>query len=75
MIDGDTVRVRASVWFGLTVEVDVRLAGIDARDALHVMLGNGRVVLRDVCYGQYAGRVMVRIAAPNGDDAGEHLRA
>jgi len=48
---------------------------VDARDALHVMLGNGRVVLRDVCYGQYAGRVMVRIAAPNGDDAGEHLRA
>ncbi|MDC0987602.1 hypothetical protein OAS67_10150 [Alphaproteobacteria bacterium] len=27
VIDGDTVRVRASVWFGLLVEVDVRLAG------------------------------------------------
>jgi hypothetical protein len=39
------------------------------------MLGNGRVVLRDVCYGQYVGRVMVRIAAPNGDEAGEYLRA
>jgi hypothetical protein len=33
------------------------------------------MVLRDVCYGQYAGRVMVRIATPNGDDAGEMLWA
>jgi endonuclease YncB( thermonuclease family) len=30
VIDGDTVRVRALVWLGSTVEVDVRLAGIDA---------------------------------------------
>ena len=30
VIDGDTVRVRATVWLGSTVEVVVRLAGIDA---------------------------------------------
>jgi micrococcal nuclease len=92
VIDGDTVRVRASVWLGSTVEVDVRLAGIDApelrgrcarekqlaadaRDALRLMLGGGPVALRDVRYGKYAGRVVARIVAANGDDAGEHLRA
>jgi micrococcal nuclease len=30
VIDGDTVRVRATIWLGSTVEIDVRLAGIDA---------------------------------------------
>ena len=92
VIDGDTVRVRATVWLGSTVDVDVRLAGIDApelrgrcarekqlaataRDALRVMLGDGPVALRDVRYGKYAGRVVARIMAPNGDDAADALRA
>lgn len=30
VVDGDTLAVRARIWLGQTVEVDVRLAGIDA---------------------------------------------
>ena len=30
VVDGDTLLVRAEIWLGQTVEVDVRLAGIDA---------------------------------------------
>ena len=30
VIDGDTIRVRARVWLDQTVDVSVRLAGIDA---------------------------------------------
>ncbi|HEX7775562.1 MAG TPA: thermonuclease family protein [Parvibaculum sp.] len=30
VVDGDTLAVRAKIWLGQTVEVDVRLAGIDA---------------------------------------------
>lgn len=30
VVDGDTLKVRAKIWLGQTVEVDVRLAGIDA---------------------------------------------
>jgi endonuclease YncB( thermonuclease family) len=30
VIDGDTLAVRAKIWLGQTVEIDVRLAGIDA---------------------------------------------
>ena len=30
VVDGDTLAVRAQIWLGQTVEVDVRLAGIDA---------------------------------------------
>ncbi len=29
VIDGDTLRVRARIWLGTEVEIDVRLAGID----------------------------------------------
>lgn len=91
VIDGDTVRVRATVWLGSTVEIDVRLAGIDApemrgrcarekilaasaRDALLYMLGDGPVALRDVRYGKYAGRVIARIAAPDGRDVSQIMR-
>lgn len=30
VVDGDTLAVRAEIWLGQTVDVDVRLAGIDA---------------------------------------------
>jgi endonuclease YncB( thermonuclease family) len=30
VVDGDTLKVQAKIWLGQTVEVDVRLAGIDA---------------------------------------------
>lgn len=30
VIDGDTLRVRAHIWLGQTVEVSVRIAGVDA---------------------------------------------
>ncbi|MBL4720678.1 MAG: thermonuclease family protein [Alphaproteobacteria bacterium] len=92
VIDGDTVRVRATVWLGSTVEIDVRLAGIDApeirgrcarekqlaasaRDALLFMLGDGPIVLHDVRYGKYAGRVIARIIAADGRDVSETLQA
>lgn len=81
VIDGDTVRVRATVWLGSTVEVDVRLAGIDApelrgRCAREKQLAaSARAALRDVRYGKFAGRVVARIMAPNGDDAADVLRA
>jgi len=30
VVDGDTLAVKAEIWLGQTVEIDVRLAGIDA---------------------------------------------
>jgi endonuclease YncB( thermonuclease family) len=30
VVDGDTLAVRAKIWLGQTIEIDVRLAGIDA---------------------------------------------
>jgi len=30
VVDGDTLKVKAEIWLGQTVEVEVRLAGIDA---------------------------------------------
>lgn len=68
VIDGDTVRVRASVWFGLTVEVDVRLAGADAPE----MRGRctrekivGRCARRVACdAGERPGGVARRVLRP-----------
>ncbi|MEN6541505.1 thermonuclease family protein [Parvibaculum sp.] len=30
VVDGDTLKVKAEIWLGQTVEVEVRLAGVDA---------------------------------------------
>ena len=35
VIDGDTVKVRATIWVGQEVDVAVRLAGVDAPELFH----------------------------------------
>ncbi len=82
--DGDTITVRARVWLGQDIEVSVRLDGIDtpelrgkcedekelarkAREFL-IKLAGDTVMLRDIHYGKYAGRVIARVLTEDGED-------
>ena len=82
--DGDTMTVRARIWLGQEVEIKVRLDGIDtpelrgkcegekalakkARDFL-VKLAGRTVMLRDIRYGKYAGRVVAKVFSESGED-------
>ncbi len=82
--DGDTITVRARIWLGQDIEVSVRLDGIDtpelrgkcedekklaqkARDFL-IKLAGDTVMLRDIHYGKYAGRVIARVLTEDGED-------
>ena len=82
--DGDTITVRARIWLGQAVETQVRLDGIDtpelrgkcedekklaqkARDFL-IKLAGDTVMLRDIHYGKYAGRVIARVLTEDGED-------
>ncbi|MEE8392870.1 MAG: thermonuclease family protein [Rhodospirillales bacterium] len=49
----------------------------DARDLVRQMLGReGEVVLSDIHYGKYAGRVVARVDTPDGEDfSGALIRA
>ncbi len=46
-----------------------------ARDALAALVADGPVVLTDIRYGTYAGRVVARVATADGVDAGAPLLA
>ena len=46
-----------------------------AGERLEALLAGGRAVLRDVRYGKYAGRVLARVATPEGVDVGTALIA
>ncbi len=91
VIDGDTLALRLRVWLGTRVETRVRIAGIDtpemrgrceaerraaraARERLVALVDAG-VVLRDIAYGKYAGRVVARVLLPDGRDVAALLIA
>ena len=53
-------------------ERERRLA-LKARDWVVSLAAGGRVILRDIQYGKYAGRVVARVAAPGGEDFSRSL--
>ena len=83
VIDGDTLRVRAHIWLGHSVEVSVRVRGIDAPEirgkcaserslaaqakSAAASLVGKRVLLRDVGPDKYAGRVVATVETATGD--------
>jgi endonuclease YncB( thermonuclease family) len=91
VIDGDTLSVAARVWLGQEIAIRVRLAGVDAPEikgdcaherrlaleAKHFLeaLAGIPVVLHDIRYGKYAGRVLARVETAAGDDLGAALLA
>jgi len=44
-----------------------------ARDLIITVTGNGQVILRDIQYGKYAGRVVARVLTPAGRDFSQVL--
>lgn len=50
-----------------------RRAAAAARDFIRSLGSGGRVVLRDIQYGKYAGRVVARVETPAGADFAEAL--
>lgn len=87
--DGDTVRVEASMWPGLTWRGSVRVDGVDtpelrgkcevekvkAKAARDFVRARigKRVLLVNVRKGKYAGRVVARVKLANGSDLTELL--
>ena len=53
-------------------ERERRLA-LKARDWVISLAGGGKVILRDIQYGKYAGRVVARVEAPDGEDFSRSL--
>jgi micrococcal nuclease len=81
VVDGDTLEVRARIWLGQDMTVRVRLAGVNtpekrsrceeekalaekARAFVTERIGQG-VVLRNIHYGKWAGRVVAQVDAGN----------
>lgn len=50
-----------------------RLLAARARDLLAAMIGDYDVVLTDIRYGKYAGRVVARVYSPEGEDVAAAL--
>jgi endonuclease YncB( thermonuclease family) len=90
-VDGDTLRVRADIWPGISARSLVRLRGIDApelrgkcpgeraaaraaRAALALLAGD-RVALSAIAPDKYSGRVLARVATPDGRDLAQALVA
>ena len=90
VIDGDTIVVRARIWLGQDIDIQVRLDGIDApemkgkcenerrlavkaRDLIISMTAGGIVVLRQIHYGKYAGRVVARVHSRDDKDFSKAL--
>lgn len=87
--DGDTVKVEAAMWPGLTWTGSVRIQGVDtpelrgkcagekrkARAARDFVKGRvgKRVMLLNVKKGKYAGRVVARVRLADGTDLTELL--
>lgn len=53
-------------------ERERRLA-LKARDWVVALAAGGRVILRDIQYGKYAGRVVARVESPDGEDFSRSL--
>ncbi len=90
VIDGDTIVVRARIWLGQDIDIQVRLDGVDApemkgkcenerrlavraRDLIISMTAGDVVVLRQIHYGKYAGRVVARVTSPDDKDFSKAL--
>ena len=87
--DGDTVRVEASMWPGLTWTGSVRVEGVDTPELRGKCEGEKRkavaardfvrehvgrsITLMNVKKGKYAGRVVARIRLADGSDLTELL--
>ena len=87
--DGDTVKVEADIWPGLTWKGSVRVDGVDTPELRGKCDGEKRkavaarefvrervgkrVTLVNVRKGKYAGRVVARIRLPDGTDLTEIL--
>ena len=52
-----------------------RALAVAARDFVRARVGGAAVVLTDVRYGKYAGRVLARVRAPGGEDLSAALIA
>jgi endonuclease YncB( thermonuclease family) len=50
-----------------------RRLALKARDLIVEFTGNGQVILRDIQYGKYAGRVVARVLTQDGRDFSEAL--
>lgn len=89
VVDGDTVEVEAQIWLGQTVQTAVRLRGVDtpelrgkcadervkaqaARDLLAARVGP-QVMLLDVGFDKYGGRVVARLHSLRGQDMAAEL--
>src|SRR4051812_7164571 len=91
VVDGDTLRVTAHIWLGESVEVLVRLRGVDApevrgkcaaeRTKAGVATGRLReligqkLLLEDVEHDKYAGRVIADVVGQDGTRVGAALLA
>ena len=90
VIDGDTIVVRARIWLGQNIDIQVRLDGVDApeingkcenerrlaikaRNFIVSMTAGGVVVLRQIHYGKYAGRVVARVYSRDDKDFSKGL--
>lgn len=82
VLDGDSIIVDAHPWPGMTIRINVRVQGIDspeirsrcgpeikaaiiARDRM-AELAQGSVLLENVRYGKYAGRVVADVISAKG---------
>lgn len=50
-----------------------RLLALRARDFIRLKIGDAKVVMRDIRYGKYAGRVIARILTADGEDSSAAL--
>ncbi len=91
VLDGDTIEARVAIWPGQSLEVKVRLRGIDAPErrgacpeekaraeaAAHRLaeLAGTTVILTEIGPDKYFGRVLGRIETLSGKDIGAALLA
>lgn len=89
VVDGDTLKLRVHIWLGQTVDVDVRIAGIDApelrgkcpyerarAEEARDYLGRGRaILLARVRNDKYGGRVVADVTEANAGDIAQAMVA
>lgn len=84
VVDGDSLRVDASIWLGVTITTLVRLRGIDAPElnghcieewqlalrarAVLTELAGTDVTLHAISHDKYAGRVVATVTNGDGQD-------
>jgi endonuclease YncB( thermonuclease family) len=89
VVDGDTIAVKAQIWIGIELSVDVRIRGIDAPEIRGrcreeailataatdrlIELAGASIVLSQVREDKYGGRVLADVANVSGDDIGAEM--